>query len=180
MGLLCWCIFHQQFFSFKEFFLIYFLNLFSLQLIENSQTWSFPECSSFLWSKFKVGVDSAPILMIFGMTFRTGHFFTIHDISEVSLAHWNIANEVQCLDWGCFQVVFKVFLSWKIVFVMKSWYSSQNSNCKTSLLFLLPVLCIPITLFQATKYWTTMVFKLKRIMNILLTEACLCRHCRSE
>ena len=52
----------------------------------------------------------------------------------------------QCLDWGCIQVVFKFSLCWKIVFVMVSYCSEQNSSSRRPLSSRFPTPCLARTL----------------------------------
>ena len=61
------------------------------------------------------------------------------------------SSRCQCFDRGCIQVVFRLSFCWKVVLVMASWCSAQNSSRRRPLSLQLPTPCLPRTPFQASE-----------------------------
>ena len=93
------------------------------------------------------------------VTLCAGHHSGMQDISKVSLAHYDVINEVPVfglrMHLGCFQSV----LSLEYGVCDASCCSVQNSSSKRPLSLQLPTPCLPSAPFQASESLPTLALK---------------------
>ena len=84
----------------------------------------------FFWFEFKAVLECAMNEPMVGMIFYIRHYSGMHD---VLLAHQNIINKVPILNWGCIQIVFKLFsiecLWWLVDALWRTLMASTHCHC---------------------------------------------------